>query len=85
MFNGARILVAPLDWGLGHATRCIPIIRRLLQHGAVPVIGADGGPLTLLSAEFPELEVPHPGPRHSLRKGNQSAVDHGPAIPSHGA
>ncbi|HQV74943.1 MAG: glycosyltransferase [Flavobacteriales bacterium] len=56
MFNGARILVAPLDWGLGHATRCIPIIRRLLQHGAVPVIGADGGPLTLLSAEFPELE-----------------------------
>ena len=22
-----KILVAPLDWGLGHATRCIPIIR----------------------------------------------------------
>jgi len=56
MFNGARILVAPLDWGLGHATRCIPIIRSLLQHGAVPVIGADGGPLTLLSKEFPDLE-----------------------------
>lgn len=56
MFNGARILVAPLDWGLGHATRCIPIIRKLLEHGAVPVIGADGGPLTLLSKEFPELE-----------------------------
>jgi len=56
MFNVARILVAPLDWGLGHATRCIPIIRSLLQHGAVPVIGADAGPLTLLSKEFPELE-----------------------------
>lgn len=56
MFNGARILVAPLDWGLGHATRCIPIIRRLLQHGAIPVIGADNGPLALLSKEFPDLE-----------------------------
>lgn len=56
MFNGARILVAPLDWGLGHAARCVPIVRALLDHDAVPVIGADGGPLGLLKAEFPELE-----------------------------
>ena len=27
-----RILIAPLDWGLGHATRCIPIIRELLAN-----------------------------------------------------
>lgn len=40
MFNGARILVAPLDWGLGHSTRCVPIIRRLIELGARPVIGA---------------------------------------------
>ena len=56
MFHGARILIAPLDWGLGHSTRCIPIIRRLLELNAVPVIGADGGPLALLTKEFPELE-----------------------------
>ena len=56
MFHGARILVAPLDWGLGHSTRCIPIIHRLLELGAVPIIGADGGPLSLLGDEFPELE-----------------------------
>ncbi len=56
MFRGARILVAPLDWGLGHSTRCIPIIRRLLELDAVPIIGADAGPLTLLRKEFPELE-----------------------------
>lgn len=56
MFNGARILVAPLDWGLGHSTRCVPIIQRLLERGAVPVIGADAGPLTLLRSEFPDLE-----------------------------
>ena len=62
MFNGARILVAPLDWGLGHASRCVPVVRSLVEHGAAPVIGADGGPLALLRAEFPDLEhVRSPG------------------------
>jgi len=56
MFAGARILVAPLDWGLGHAARCVPLIHALLEHGAVPVIGADRGPLALLREEFPALE-----------------------------
>jgi hypothetical protein len=26
------ILIAPLNWGLGHATRCIPIIRALQEQ-----------------------------------------------------
>lgn len=56
MLTGKRILVAPLDWGLGHSTRCIPIIRVLLERGTIPVIGADNGPLALLRSEFPELE-----------------------------
>ena len=56
MFHGSRILVAPLDWGLGHATRCIPVIRRLLHYGAQPVIGADKAPAELLREEFPDLE-----------------------------
>lgn len=56
MFHGARILVAPLDWGLGHATRCVPVIKALLAHGAVPVLGANGGPMALLRQEFPALE-----------------------------
>ena len=28
-----NILVAPLNWGLGHATRCIPIIKALEENG----------------------------------------------------
>lgn len=56
MFHGARILVAPLDWGLGHASRCVPVIKALLAHGAVPILGADGGPMALLKQEFPALE-----------------------------
>lgn len=55
MFAGARILVAPLDWGLGHSTRCIPIIQRLRELDARPVIGADKGPLALLRDAFPDL------------------------------
>ena len=51
----ARVLVAPLNWGLGHATRCIPIIRELLQQGTEVVIAADGHPLALLQQEFPQL------------------------------
>ncbi|WP_461532728.1 glycosyltransferase [Sinomicrobium sp.] len=51
-----RILVAPLNWGLGHATRCIPIIRALIQHGFCPVIASDGTALELLRQEFPQLE-----------------------------
>ncbi|PCH66280.1 MAG: glycosyltransferase [Bacteroidetes bacterium] len=34
-----RVLVAPLDWGLGHATRCIPIISELLNQKAEVIIG----------------------------------------------
>ncbi|MBV6406040.1 MAG: glycosyltransferase [Flavobacteriales bacterium] len=54
--SGARVLVAPLDWGLGHAARCVPVIRRLCARGAVPVLAADHGPLALLRGEFPGLE-----------------------------
>ena len=52
-----RILVAPLDWGIGHATRCIPIINALLKHDFEVILAADGRPLHLLSTEFPQLEI----------------------------
>lgn len=51
-----RILIAPLNWGLGHATRCIPIINALLINGFEPIIASDGNALSLLKKEFPELE-----------------------------
>ncbi len=51
-----RIIVAPLNWGLGHATRCIPIINFLLENNFTPVIASDGASLMLLRKEFPALE-----------------------------
>ncbi len=54
--KSSRVLVAPLNWGLGHATRCVPIIRGLLAEGYEVVIAADGYPLKFLRREFPHLE-----------------------------
>ena len=50
-----KIIVAPLNWGLGHATRCIPIINGLLENGFEPIIASDGVALELLKKEFPKL------------------------------
>ena len=50
-----RILVAPLDWGLGHATRCIPIIKELLDQGCEVFLAGEGAQETLLKTEFPHL------------------------------
>ncbi len=48
-----KILIAPLDWGLGHATRCIPIIRQLQKKYCHIFIAAEGAQLKLLQQEFP--------------------------------
>ncbi len=50
-----NILIAPLNWGLGHATRCIPIIKALEENGYTPIIASDGVALVLLKKEFPHL------------------------------
>jgi len=55
MNQHSTILVAPLNWGLGHATRCIPIIKELLATQHRVIIGSDGSALQLLQKEFPEL------------------------------
>lgn len=68
-----KILIAPLNWGLGHATRCIPIINALLNEGFNPVIASDGAALSLLQKEFPELEskeLPSYALRHNKELNN---------------
>ena len=51
------ILIAPLNWGLGHATRCIPIINALLQKKHTVILASDGVALALLKKEFPALNA----------------------------
>ncbi|MBN2789610.1 MAG: hypothetical protein JXR69_05430 [Candidatus Delongbacteria bacterium] len=51
-----KILYAVLNWGLGHSTRSLPIIRELIKNNEV-VILSTGRSLMLLKSEFPEIEV----------------------------
>lgn len=55
--NNRTILVAPLNWGLGHATRCIPIIKALQENNFIPIIASDGIALELLRKEFPYIQT----------------------------
>jgi uncharacterized protein (TIGR00661 family) len=50
-----KILLAPLDWGLGHATRCIPVIREFIKQGHSVFLAGNGRIETLLRQEFPDL------------------------------
>ena len=72
-----RILIAPLDWGLGHATRCIPVIRALLKRNAEVIIAASGSSARLLKDEFPDLKhYPLQGyaPRYATGLADNSMV-----------
>lgn len=68
-----RILIAPLNWGLGHVTRCIPIIEILLAQGAEVILASDGGALRLLKQEYPALPA-FKLPAYEVRYGSRSMV-----------
>ena len=55
--NNKTILIAHLYWGLGHATRCIPIIKALQENNFIPIIASDGIALALLRKEFPYIQT----------------------------
>lgn len=65
LFSGKKILVAPLNWGLGHATRSIPVIEKLIESGAEVHLAGDGAPLQFLSEAFPDLDV-HQLPAYNI-------------------
>jgi uncharacterized protein (TIGR00661 family) len=55
MNSRPRILVAPLDWGLGHASRSVPVINECLAQEAEVIVASNGRALALLRATFPGL------------------------------
>ena len=52
-----KILIAPLDWGLGHATRCIPLIQLFLNQKIEVIVCCNPILSSLLKAEFPDITV----------------------------
>jgi hypothetical protein len=58
---GSRILLSPMEWGLGHASRCIPILNYLLNNcQADLVIAANGPQAALIRNSFPSIEIVNP-------------------------
>lgn len=60
----SKYLVAPLNWGLGHASRCVPLVRKFLDEGHEVILGGDGESLTLLRRHFPKLRYVYLAPLH---------------------
>lgn len=75
MNSKKRILIAPLDWGLGHASRCVPIAKTLEKEGYEVVFAASGRPLELLIQEFPKNDfIKLKGYNISYPKNGQMAL-----------
>ena len=55
MLKNKRILFSIMGWGLGHATRCIPIIKSLIKDNHV-ILASNGISTMLLQQEFPTLK-----------------------------
>jgi len=51
------ILVAPLDWGLGHTTRCVPLIRHIQRMGHIPVVACNSWQRSFITETFGQIEV----------------------------
>lgn len=52
-----KVLVAVLDWGLGHATRMVPVIDVLAKSGLNIIIASSGHSLGYLRARYPLLQT----------------------------
>lgn len=68
-----RILVTPMDWGLGHAARCVPLIRELTRQGAEVILASSGPALDLLRRYFPELPA-ETLPAYGIRYPSENMV-----------
>lgn len=54
-----RILIAPLDWGLGHTSRCVPIIESLLVNGHQALFAGNEWQRSFIVQTFPGIETIH--------------------------
>jgi uncharacterized protein (TIGR00661 family) len=58
MNNGIkRCLVCPLGWGLGHASRLIPVIDRIQKSGVEVIVAGDEMQIQYLANYFPSVKT----------------------------
>lgn len=74
MAQNNHILFGVLGWGLGHATRSIPVINALIKKGFTLTIASDGLALQLLRKEFPDAAfLALQSPKFSYSKNGSQA------------
>ena len=60
--HGRRILLSPLNWGLGHVSRCIPLINELLSLENTVIVAGDKDQQAVFRQYFPDLKyIDHEG------------------------
>jgi hypothetical protein len=55
--NGRRILMSPLDWGLGHAGRMIPLALELRKRGNEIIFGVDRSIIPVIVKDLPGIKI----------------------------
>lgn len=68
-----KILLTVLDWGLGHAARCVPLIHSLRAKDHDVALAAAGGAGVFLRNEFPD-NIYHPLPAYNIRYPSDNIV-----------
>ena len=69
------ILVGALDWGLGHATRVVPVIHKLLNEGHHVIIGASHRQAMIYNEHFPAVQMEElPAVSPTFRKGQNQVA-----------
>jgi len=56
MSNTEHLLIAILDWGLGHASRCVPLVKAWQEEGKRVTVASAGSALMLLKASLKKVD-----------------------------
>jgi len=54
---GMRILISPLNWGLGHAGRMIPLALELRKRGNEIIFGVDRSIIPVIEKDLPDIDI----------------------------
>ncbi len=52
-----RVFIAVLNWGMGHASRSVPVIEKVIDTGADVVIASNGVTMIFLEERFPHVNI----------------------------
>ncbi|NVO08330.1 MAG: hypothetical protein HXX16_00045 [Bacteroidales bacterium] len=73
--NKNRVLVCPLAWGLGHASRMIPIISKFQQSDFEVIAAGDELQMHYISTKFPNIKILHfPSFKVKLARGSNQLL-----------